>query len=609
MNKTFYLFFLCLLFFNFAYSQSPCDPNGIHPFCTDDNPYGVTYQAGTTGSADVFFGPDGYACLWSYPAPAYYYMRIAAPGDLLIYIEQFSSNGQYMLDVDFACWGPFQANSQQEFIQNLCSGVYQLDDVYVGSHFPPNGYHNPNDPSTWGGYPVGNLVDCSYDPSEYEWCYIPYGQTGEFYLLVLTNYSQEPGFITFSRNSASSATTDCSLLAPVTNNGPLCEGETLYLTCQNAQPGATYQWTGPNGWTSNVQNPIIQNVTAAMAGEYQLVMTYDGATATASTTVVITPEPNIVITPAVQHFCDGDSVTFTASGGDTYQWSNGATTPSITVNPSVTTVYTVTGSVQGGCTATASATAEPGAGSAVSLPDAVCSGNPIRVTPNSPEFTYLWSSGETSSTIMPIVTESTVYTVTVTDAHGCTGTASVTVNPSPTANFSVNSTDFEMEDGMALAIFTNLSDGGDTWHWNFGDYHNSGNQSNEISPSYTYTRPGFYTVWMVVSTVDNCRDSVSKVITVTNPFAFYIPSAFTPNLNGLNEVFAPTGIGVSPNNYEMYIYNSYGEIIYHTTELFGAWDGKVNGQLVPADVYVYHFIIESMEGFLRKYTGTVTVIR
>ena len=74
-------------------------------------------------------------------------------------------------------------------------------------------------------------------------------------------------------------------------------------------------------------------------------------------------------------------------------------------------------------------------------------------------------------------------------------------------------------------------------------------------------------------------------------------------------MFKPSGIGVSPNNYEMFIYDSYGELIYYTTELYGEWDGKAKGKLVPADTYIYHFIIESLDGFQRKYTGTVTVIR
>ncbi len=609
MKKYYLILFLISVFLNSIYAQSPCDPDGIHPFCTEANPYGVTYYTATSGSADDFLGPNGYSCLYSYPAPAYYYLRIATPGDLLIYIEQQSINGGYELDVDFACWGPFQANTQEQFIQNLCSGGYTLDDQDMGSHFVYDGYHSPTDPTTWGGYPAGNVVDCSFDPSGYEWCYIPNAQVGEYYLIILTNFSLEAGIITFNRENVSSATTDCSLLAPVSNNGPLCAGATLYLTCHNSEAGATYSWTGPNGWTSNLQNPVIQNTTTSMSGEYTLTMIFDGDTGVASTTVLITTQPNIVITPSLQGLCAGDTVTFTASGGTTYLWSTGETTPSITVSPTVTTVYTVTGTANGGCSATATATAELGQASVVTLSSPVCEGKPITVSPNSPQYTYLWNTGETSPSIFPDIDIPTTYTVTVTDAYGCSGTASVVVNPSPAADFAISQAELEIENGFAVANFTNLSQDADIWAWNFGDFNATGNQSSEMSPSYSYTHSGIYTVWLVVSTVENCKDSISRVVTVTTPFEFYIPNAFTPNINGLNEVFAPTGVGVSPNNYEMSIYNSFGELIYYTTELYGTWDGKVKGKLVPADVYVYHFVIESIDGFQRKYTGTVTVIR
>jgi len=62
-----FLFFL-LLGGGFLFSQSPCDPNGIHPFCTDENPYGITYNSGTTGDASGFFGTSSRSCLYSMPA-------------------------------------------------------------------------------------------------------------------------------------------------------------------------------------------------------------------------------------------------------------------------------------------------------------------------------------------------------------------------------------------------------------------------------------------------------------------------------------------------------------------------------------------------------------
>ena len=599
--------------------QSPCTPNGIHPFCMDQNPYGITYSSGTSGDASSFLGANsalyGYGCLGSLPAPAYYYMKISAPGDLLIHIQQYDNSG-YGLDVDFACWGPFNAASQQDFITKLCNGTYQLtgelsdsDWGTYSSHCPSGGYHNVNDPSSLGGYPTGNLVDCSYDASEEEWCYIPNAQIGQFYLLILTNYSEEIGTISFS-TSGGVAKTDCSLLAPVNNNGPLCEGATLELACENYQPGATYLWTGPNGWSANGQYVSIPNTTIGMAGAYSCTMSYNGETDVQTTTVVINPTPTITITPPVANLCNGDTVTLTASGADTYLWSTGETTASITVTPTSNTVYTVTGTTNAGCVGTNSANTMSSDGMEYTLPAEVCEGSSITVLPNNPTSTYVWDNGATGASINPDVSVPTVFTVTVTDANGCMGSASVTVNPAPDANFVADNDFVEMEGGSATINFIDNSTDATSWWWSFGESGSSDNTSTEASPSHTYNNSGYFTVRQTVANDYNCRDSITRVIHITSPFYVYIPNAFSPgNTDALNDVFAPIGTGVSPNNYEMSIYNQWGQLVFRTKERFAPWDGTHLGKLAPMGVYVYRLTLNTTDGVAKIYRGTVTLIR
>ena len=328
---------------------SPCAFNGANPFCTDENPYGVTYPSGT-GSSDAtstFFNTSGrIGCLYTTPRPAWYYMRINEPGNLLIYIEQMSASGGG-LDVDFACWGPFTAANQSEFMNNLCCGLYNFTTDYIDSHRPTNGNHNGD----MGGYPLGNLVDCSYSGSATEWCYIPNAQEGQFYLLLITNYNGSAGTITFTPvASSSTATTDCSLLAQVTNDGPYCEGDTIHLSCQDPEPGATYAWTGPNGWTSNAQNPTIATATLAMSGDYSLVKHLGGQSSPAAvTTVVVNANPVITLSTNRDTVCDNQSATITASGGNMYVWNNGQGGASITVEPTTSQLYTVTVTTAGNC--------------------------------------------------------------------------------------------------------------------------------------------------------------------------------------------------------------------------------------------------------------------
>ena len=203
--------------------------------------------------------------------------------------------------------------------------------------------------------PNGNLIDCSYSAASTEWCYIPNAQPGQWYIFLICNYSRAAGDISFSVINDNAATTNCNILANVSNNGPLCEGEALQLTC--SVYSSSYSWTGPNGFTSNQQNPIIYDVTTANAGTYTVTYVVNGESRTTSTTVEIFPRPSadIVATPDNATICNGgnvrlDVVDAANCEGCQFHWSTGAATPSINVMPSVTTTYGVTVS-NGNCMA------------------------------------------------------------------------------------------------------------------------------------------------------------------------------------------------------------------------------------------------------------------
>ena len=323
-------------------SGSPCAFDNIHPFCTDEGQY--TYNSGTTGTASSYFGSSEVGCLGNTPAPAWYYMRVDQPGDLTIYIQQYSLATGSGIDVDFACWGPYMASSQSEFVENLCCGFY--------THNKNTGY--PNNTSYNSNYPYGDLVDCSYNRRYYEYCNIHDARTGEYYLLLITNYSRIPGVITFNSTDASTATTDCSIMAAVSNTGPYCLGDTVRLVCNNPQAGATYSWTGPNGWTSSQMNPTIYPVTADMEGNtYGLVKTLNGNSSdTAFTTVHVMSLNTAINVSTSDTVCLGQSVTLSVScdmestvpvGGtcSNLWFPGGQHTNSVTVAPEVTTTYVV----------------------------------------------------------------------------------------------------------------------------------------------------------------------------------------------------------------------------------------------------------------------------
>ncbi len=238
-----------------------CDESD--PFCTS-NIY--TFPAATNTTAQS--GPN-YGCLMTQPNPAWYHMKIAEPG--FLQIKMYSTPSR---DIDFICWGPF--------LDPISPCVTQLT--------------------------ANKTVDCSYSTAATEYCDIPNGQVGEYYILLITNYSNQPCNITFEK-SAGVGETDCTILPPpVGNNGPLCVHDNLQLTADDVN-NATYYWTGPNGFMSNQQNPMIMNVGLQNAGIYSLVITVNGsASDPVSTTVYINalPDPQFDFNDA----CFGDTTYF-----------------------------------------------------------------------------------------------------------------------------------------------------------------------------------------------------------------------------------------------------------------------------------------------------------
>ena len=433
---------------------SPCSQQtAASPFCTDENPYGVTYPSGTgSNSASPFLGQSDISCLSTTPRPAWYYMQISAPGNLLIYIQQTSTTGGG-LDVDFACWGPFEATSQDDFVDNLCCGVYTLNDISHGSHRPTNGDHTNN----MGGYPDGNVVDCSYSAQSTEWCYIPNAQPGQWYLLLITNFNGGAGTITFSPVAGSSnATTNCGLLAPISYNEPLCVGDTMVLTCENPQAGATYHWSGPGGWTATTTVPSVSipNVTTANTGVYHLQLTGPNITADPSQIeVTVNALPTVLVTANHDTVCSGTSVTLTASGASTYRWMPGNSSGQTkTVTPATSAdagpasnTYTVTGTTAG-CSSTASYTI-------VVLPKPTVSINPTSVAICRDDTATLYASGGVSyewrqgsnttaisleDSVLVSPQSGTTYRVIATNEYGCTNSTSrsVTVRARPNASIS-----------------------------------------------------------------------------------------------------------------------------------------------------------------------------
>jgi hypothetical protein len=176
--------------------------------------------------------------------------------------------------------------------------------------------------------------------------------------------------------------------ASASPSNAVCAGTNVTLQATPIDGGApyTYAWSGPNGFTSTSQNPVLTAVTALEDGLYTVIISDNcGSTSTSTVTLTVNPLPVMAVTPTTALYCaPGTAVTMTASGAATYSWlptTGLSATTGITVNasPASNTVYTVTGTTAFGCTATASATINNSVSTTITgvtaTPSAICNGD------------------------------------------------------------------------------------------------------------------------------------------------------------------------------------------------------------------------------------------
>lgn len=275
----------------------------------------------------------------------------------------------------------------------------------------------------------------------------------------------------------------------------ICNGETVTL---NASGGLTYFWdTGDSGPQLTVEPTITTTYTVTAEDGY-------GYMATDSVTIFVNETPEITVENTV-YIMIGNSATLTATGGETYLWNTGETNASISVNPDVTTTYTVTGFSENGCESTDTIIVtvldelSANAGDDVSI----CIGESVVLNATG-GITYTWNTGDNvaSPTFSPI--ETTTYTVTVTDGFGNSDSDQVTifVNTIPTAYAGEDQTICQGEP------VTLVASGGDTYLWSTGE----SNAEIEVSPSETTT----YTVEVFSNNCSNIDEVTVYTLAAPN---------------------------------------------------------------------------------------------
>ena len=200
--------------------------------------------------------------------------------------------------------------------------------------------------------------------------------------------------------------------------------------------------------------------------------------------------------------------------------------------------------------------------------------------------------------------------LTLSQGNGCSATTTiddmVCVTPSPIANFNYNPQVIEIP--HTDVQFTNLSTDATSYNWNFAGLNSSTNEN----PLHTFPNqtPGTYNVCLAAENDEGCTDEICKEIAIKGEFHIYVPNAFTPNNDNKNNIFKPIILGISNENYELMIFNRWGELIYNSTSTTAYWDGYYKGRISKDDVYVWKIKLKVEEtGEKKEYYGHVSLLK
>ena len=421
-------------------------------------------------------------------------------------------------------------------------------------------------------------------------------------------------------------------IPPVT----ICIGSnaTLNAVGHGGDGNYTYSWLPESTETT----PSI-SVSPVVTTDYHVVIKDGRGCSSAPLTIKVIVNPALKVNASADvSLCIQDSAKISAlgSGGNggpyTFTWNPGMQTgSSITVKPLVTTTYIVT--IKDNCgtpaaTDSVKVTIHPSPVIVLSA-DTLQGCNPLTV--HFTDSTYIpgggvitnwkWDFGDKGASdsknpthVFTTGSSTSIYSVrlTVKSNNGCVATITkkdwIKVFAVPVASF-----DAPVSNSILNPVvhFTNTSLGAVSWEWNFGDSLclPDENKSVDFSPNHTYSDIGEYCTKLTVKNAGGCKNEATRCITIDPQFVLYIPNAFTPNSDGDNDVFYAKGEYIS--EFEMRIFDRWGNMIYYANAMDKPWNGKLNnlGETLQQDVYVYQITIKDNKLKRHKYVGTVTLVK
>ena len=404
------------------------------------------------------------------------------------------------------------------------------------------------------------------------------------------------------------------------NNITICGGDNAVLTATGANQ---YVWDNGTTNANNSVNPT-STTTYTVTGTDQ-----NGCSASDDVTVSVASDISLTIMHSPATVCPGEQVILTTNviGGSppyTLSLDDGTIiSPPLILIPEQTTVITINAeSSSCNSTATASDTIHVYDVPTPMFTSSITSGCvPLVVDFNTSNtetgLTYNWDFGNLGNNLSNAKNPTQVYyqggtfdvTLSLTTQEGCKSSTTIdnmiTVYPKPDAKFYADPIVVNILD--PVVDFYNISTDNYSNYWSFGD----GDSSLLVNPSHKFNPNtlGDFLVSLVAVSEYGCKDTAKSYIKVEDIATLYVPTAFSPDNDGINDIFKVSAYGIDTDNFELIVYDRWGEVIFNTKDLFTGWDGTYNMKLVESGVYSYIVIYKDFTGVEYTKSGILTLIR
>lgn len=408
----------------------------------------------------------------------------------------------------------------------------------------------------------------------------------------------------------------------------VCEDEGTIVLGQTDCENCAYAWQG-NGGLNATDVPLVEfdlpDVATSTTYDFQVTVSSGVCTVVDEVTVDVHPIPELNLSGPDQ-ICAGEATIWSATGADSFVWSSEgevlATSPQLETTFFNNSNILLTGVNSTGCTANIEQALEvlPLPDLAVTVaPQEACAPLTLSLPTQFPDqdATYWWEvdnqpiDGGTETVILdtPGSYDITLY---ATANNGCTVantySESAVVHGYPWASFSYDAASFSvLEPNVA---FVNESQGAESFSWDFGGL----GQSTEVNPTYVFPQVEgqAYQVCLDATSEEGCTSTQCESLFINDELLVYVPNAFTPDNDGVNDVFVPVLSGFSPVEYSFSVFNRWGEEVFTSSQPGEWWNGSANGgaYYVPDGVYIW--VVEVRASFSaqkRRIEGHVTVLR